>query len=329
MTLAFPWLPLSYAGSRRSFLGRASRPIVLFALQAPTLLPLLAASTLWDLRVLPMGDHEGLAEAAGVDGLRALGSDTPDVIVVCSPAHRKAAEQLCVTLGKDIPIVWAAHNGYQTELLDGWQGPLLTFSANNLHAHSPESREQTFVIRPHVPRGEELAIGTLFYGGAFTMQNRPSTRQFQTRMRGALFDEAVAASGLRVDRYGQDQPLGPLSPSGKRKKFATALGYASCLPTNAGFGLAEHEALAHGCPVFGLLWGDAHVTLADYPGLVSSQAQLTDLFREVATYAGLENAARAPELRKNIAQAGYDLLATHYTLDIMDAGIAAFLSGLL
>jgi len=303
-------------------------PVVLFAAQAPTLLNLLANTDAWDLRCEPMGDAAGLAESALLDPrIKGLDHETPDLIVVCSPDHLRAAEQLQADIGQHIPVVWAAHNGYEPHLTHKWQGPVLTFSTNNIHAHVPDSREQVYVIRPHLPivdlhpRQAMCAAPHPFF---WTMQNRPSTRNIITQTRTSLVARAVdelSGQGVHLRVYGQDQTHGFLSPEARREHLIWCPAYVSGLPSCAGFGLAEHEALAAGSPLIAYAWGDTFVTLAGYPGLVHSFDQLKERL-----------ALRAlDDIRERSAwkSAGFDLLQTHYTRRIMEQGIERLLDGLL
>lgn len=304
------------------------KPIVLFALQSPPLLQLLRVSGAWDLRMEPMGDHEGLAENAvlGDRPIPGIGGDIPDVVVVCSPAHLARAKELVFGWGKKIPIVWAAHNGHEPDLIDGWEGPLLTFSASNMATFSLFPREHTYVIRPHVPVERELKLIGSGPLPAFTMRSRPHTRQnIAAKMRVALLDAAAEEAGVPIDTYGQGQPKGFLTAAQKNIQFQYAAAYVSVLPNNAGFGLAEHEALAHGCPLIAMAWSDAHITLAGYGGLCASKAELVEVLRTRCA----AHAKDGVGARKAWAESGYDVLRTHYTLPFMDACIGRFLDGLL
>jgi hypothetical protein len=307
-----------------------NKPIVLFAAQAPTLLNRLVTSPAWDLRAEPMGDHDGIAEMREL-GVPSLAGDTPDVIVVCSPRQLKAARGIAIAAAEPIPIVWAAHNGYEPSLTDGWEGPVLTFSANNLATHTPRSRQHTYVIRPSFqPKPDSRttpAYRTL--RSLFTMESRPETRVFAKSMRAALRGQIVDTSSVPVVTYGQHQPAGYLEAPARERLFrGGSLGYLSCLPTNAGFALAEHEALEAGCPLLALAWGDAHVTLAGYPGLCHSEAQMVRRLEELASVVR-EGDAAIDARRAQYAEAGWDALLTHTTPRIQNDGINAFLDGLL
>ena len=309
-------------------------PIVLFALQSPPLLQLLKTSPFWDLRTELMGDHEGLAESAilATDPIPGLQGDIPDVVVVCSPAQLLRAKEMVLGWGKKTPIVWATHNGHEPELLDGWEGPMLAFSCNNLSTFALVPREHAYVIRPHVPIVREFkGIGGRRLSPApfLNLRSRPDTRTgFAARSRRALLADALTEAGVETSCYGQGQPLGYLGWLDREGWFLDAAAYVSALPNNAGFGLAEHEALAHGCPLVVLGWGDTPVTLAGYRGLCASKREFVATLRERwEEHRGEAESARAS--RKLWAEEGYDALRTHYTLAIMDAGVRRFLGGLL
>lgn len=304
-------------------------PVVLFALQSPTLLRRLAKSKRWRLRVLPLGDHEGLSEASQLGDVQPLAPEdgVPYAIVVCSPRQLAAAQELTLQWGRKVPIAWACHNGYEPGLSCGWKGPLLTFSANNLATHATGPREHTYVIRPHFARDPVHGPWPEGMGDKpsfFLMRNRPQTRALARASRETLEEDVVERSRIRLAVFGQDQDRGILTPEERDEWFAHATGYLSVLPTNAGFALAEHEALERGCPLFGLRWGDAHVTLAGYPGLRSCADELVG-YLEMARRAMDEGPAAR---RARWSEIGYDLLATHYGARTQDQGVSAFVDGI-
>lgn len=298
--------------------------IVLFAHQSPPLLQLLRKSTVWDLRSEPMGDHHGLAESVYAEGLPGLVGDRPDVVVVASPAQRQCAERMAKEWGNP-PIVWAAHNGYEPTVTAGWLGPVLCFSAANATTFATEERDRVWVIRPAVEPQPE-AVGRYEHPSPlFTMENRPQTRTAPAKKCRARLAEKLQERRISWRTYGQDQRWGFMGECERSARFATSRGYVSLLPRNAGFGLAEHEALAAGCPLYALPWGDTPVTLAGYPGLSSSPERLERALREATG----DTARLWRSRRRRFAEAGHDALRTHYSAPIRDAGIAAFLDGLL
>ena len=154
------------------------------------------------------------------------------------------------------------------------------------------------------------------------MQNRPTTRRhLAVQMRTATLERAAAEAGAAIERFGQGQPSGFLTPERRDTWYGGSLGYVSSLPTNAGFGLAEHEALASGCPLLAMAWGDTPVTLAGYPGLCFDGERLAARLREAS-------ARLAEPHDKDSIVAGFDLLLTHYTRSIMDDGIHAMIAAL-
>lgn len=271
-----------------------------------------------------MGDHQGMAETRvlqGTQGVPRLAGEVPAAVVVCSPAQLTRAREWVFAWGRPVPIVWAVHNGHERELAAGWEGPLLTFSLNNLGSHGIPSREHAYMIRPaFVPLRSTRE--TLRDGPLFTMCNRPGTRRGTEAVAArARLREAVARASVRMDVYGQDQALGYLDLEERHWLFASSRGYVSCLPNDAGFGLAEHEALEAGCPLAAMAWGDTPMTLAGYPGLCRSASALEANLEALAGSSAQEQA--------RYAIAGWDLLAQHYSPAVRDQTIQAFLDGLL
>lgn len=312
----------------------ASRPVVLWALQSPTLLTLLAATDAWDLRVEALGDHEGLAEA-DQNRCPGLGGDEPAVIFVCSQVQLDQAQAIARAFGHRPRLVWVAHNGTEGGLVPkSWHGPILTLSAANVHTHAPSGRDQVFVIRPHVPprrnasdftSGPNERVLTLW-----GMRNRPTSRDVQQRMRTEQLAQCLDEAGVRehYTLYGQDTPGGYLTSDARDRLFETGIAYVSAVPTNGGFGLAEHEALALGSRLVAFAWGDARLTLAGYPGLVHSSEQMIHVLRETVNEEMRHGSDRWPRLSKWSA-CGWDLLRTHYSQSTMDLGIEALLEGVL
>lgn len=301
-------------------------PIVLWALQAPTLLRLFQESPEWDMRVEEMGNHEGLAEGAGLRFAR-LGADVPDLLFVCSPDQYDAAEALQRRLHASIPVVWVAHNGFEERLVpESFRGPVLVMSANNIHAHVRTIARTVFVIRPALPQCAPFDRRTWSYARArfWTMQNRPSTRTVDSRARLRATAEAVEAAGGTLEIYGQDQPNGFLLPEQKKVLYREGV-YLSSLHPCGGFGLAEHEAMVHGASIVAVAWGDAAVDWAEYPGLVSSPEELA---RRVAQIAH-ETAREQAERRRDEVNEACRLLWRFYDVGRRDAAIRKLCNALL
>ncbi len=305
-------------------------PIALWALQAPGLLKQLAKSHVWNLRVLPMGDHENLAEAANGDLAnvqRLAMGERPDIIFVCTPAHLRAAEEMMAKTGVLVPIVWVAHNGFEMHLVPAdWQGPVLTMSTNNLHAHLFDNPKRTgYVVRPTYPPRYADTLPPAPSARFWMMQNRPASRALQTRLLGqevrTCFEKEI---GVPLEVYGQDQPNGFLSLPEKHALIDEGGVYVSFLPQCAGFGLAEHEVLARGGMLLCRAWGDTFLTLADYPGLVSSVDELGKKAKRIAS----APAAMRKSYWENCRARGRDILDLHYSEWFMNQSIARMLTGL-
>jgi len=308
---------------------------VLWALQSPTLLNLLRATDAWDLRVEALGDHEGLAEA-DQGRCPGLAGEEPDVIFVCSPRQLESAQAIARAHGHRPRIVWVAHNGTEGGLVPrSWGGALLVMSAANVHTHAPSGRDQVFVIRPHIaPRFDGRVARVLGQRpkveALWGMRNRPTSRDVQQRMRTEQLARCVEEADVAgiYQLYGQDTPGGYLTEEERDALFFDGIAYVSSVPTNAGFGLAEHEALALGSRLIAFAWGDARLTLAGYPGIVHSSEQMVHVLRETVAEERADH-TRVREKLEAWSVCGWDLLATHYSRRTMDLGIEALLAGVL
>lgn len=227
---------------------------VVFAMQSPTLLNILAKSHKWDLSVADLGDSQGLAEAQLAEAPQWDGrADGVEAVFVCSPDQERNAH----IIFPRSKIVWVAHNG-RCEILDlptSECDHYLTFSYRVKHmveAHVPSANVQAIV-----PYFKAQPVWDWVSDTSWTFRNRPSTRQpdvdemmtrvFELTRRYKLESHLV---------YGQDQALGFATEATKEMLHRCSSCYLSTLPRWAGFGLAEHEAMAAGVPLVALSWGD-------------------------------------------------------------------------
>lgn len=227
-------------------------PRVVAAIQAPTLLNILSKSPAWKLEAADLGDAKGLDEASLLRVPRWDGrAEGVCMVLVCTPLHLENARSLF----PKAKHVWCAHNGRKDILaLPGSRlMHYLTFSHRNramVMAHVPEA--SVSVISPaYTPRRVWSWTNAL----SWTLRNRPKTRRPDVDTAIARILEDAGIDNHRV--FGQDQPLGFATPEIRTTLLCRSSAYLSPLPPWAGFGLAEHEAMAAGCPLVGLRdWGD-------------------------------------------------------------------------
>lgn len=280
------------------------KPLVVWALQAPTLLNLLARSAAWRLTVADLGDASMLKEAELLRAERYRSGD-PAVVFVCTPDHLAAARQRFPRSRH----VWVLHNG-RRQLLP----PTADVAETLCLSHHVARLQQRDGITGHVVvPAYEPSLGFRWTPNKlFVMMSRPSSR---TGEREHLLNMVERASGKRATRYGQDQAGGFLYD--RAAVYADCSGYLSALPDWAGFGLAEHEALAAGVPVIGnRRWGDMEEELPDYSGLQGSVSEQGRAAKRVAEDA---------EFAAQLSERGIEFISAHRTRARMDAGITSLL----
>lgn len=288
---------------------------VVVAHQSPTLFNQLAKSTEWNLFMSPMGDHEGLAELelCRVPIWPEDSNQFPDLVLVCSPMQLSVARSRW-------PIVkrlWVLHNGMNRSLLpaelesniDG----AICFS-NRVRWLQDGRSVPLFYVSPAY---EPDPIWKWRPGLLWSMISRPLTRDDDRE----LVIPAVTRRAGGCEIFGQERPSGFIGEARKRELLSSCSAYVSCLTRSAGFGLAEHEAMAAGCPIIGGWWGDMPEELGlRYWGL---QDQLSDMAN--AAYRVTQQDFRAEQL----SDLGLKYIAEHRTLWRMDETIRALLGNVL
>lgn len=296
---------------------RGSAPRVVAALQSPTLLNAWASSRNWRLEVAELGDHDGLSQAALLD-LPAWDGDARDVaaVLVTTPLQLEQAGRLF----PDAAHVWILHNGRPGLLppkLAGEVDGILTLSRKVLalqHTHHPAlMRIPSWVIAPSYEPRDRFGWTER---RAWTMKSRPGTRDPYDL---ALTDQIIALAADRsvdIVLYGQDAPGGFLHGEARETLIRACSCYVSPLPPWAGFGLAQHECMAAGVPVAGLMWGDLREDLArDHPGLTANLDDLADVVVRLST---------DEPFARSVSQAGLDYIARRRTRARMDRAVAGF-----
>ncbi len=287
------------------------RQRVVAAIQSPTLLNRLATSSAWQLEVADLGDASmkevALLQAPPWDGSQ----EGVVAVLICSPDHRYFAERRF----PGVPLVWVHHTGvrgYPADVNTGEMG--ITFS-NSLAMQWAKPGHRVAVVRPTY-----LALARWRWrpGVTWTMRSRPKGRYLETmnRLAGLV---SRAPSGAHT-LYGEDTPGGFLGTSGREALLEHCSAYVSALPRWVGFGLAEHEAFAAGCPVVGGRWGDVAAEMAD------EYTALTD--DDVAMGEALQRVLRDEAYANELSTMGLDMTARCRTPLRMRRDIEAFLSRL-
>jgi len=289
---------------------RTAATRVVAAVQSPTLLSILAKSSAWSLSAYPLGDHDGLAEAEATRiSTWNDGDSSPEVVLVCSPAHLFSARAKWPTAR----IVWVVHNGRERWLLpaeheDSVAG-VICFSERLRWLCQAGRRPAFHFISPAY---EARIEWTWAENRLWTLRNRPGTRSDDR-------ENLIAAitQGASHSFYGQDQPTGFADADTSRALRGQCSAYVSALDRSAGFGLAEHEALAAGVPIIGGWWGDMEGELpAEYWGLQHNPRKMHEAAKRVASD---ESAA------KELSALGLGYIAEHRSLARMNETIATLL----
>jgi hypothetical protein len=279
---------------------------VVFALQSPTLLNILACSSAWSLTRLDMGDAS-FAEAPLCQVPCTKPGATPSIVFVCSPAHWETAGRLFPKAQR----VWVLHTG-QPELIPDFEGicEVLVFHGR-IARIVKEARPE---LRCHVvvPWYETAPVWSWAADLTWTVRSRPSTRPlsypYLTRVADHFADHRI---------YGEDQPLGFLGPEAKLGLLRSCSGYLSALPTWVGIGLTEHECLAAGVPIVGSRWADMPENMPpEYTCLDDEPDRQVEALRRLRS-----DRAYAMEM----STIGLEFIRQHRSKATMDQQIAAML----
>jgi len=281
------------------------RPTVVFALQSPTLLNVLAKSKRWQLEVADLGDHPG-QESALLEAPAYRGGPV-DHVFVCSPEHwRRAREQF-----PRARLWWLVHNGLPGIIPADIQ-------PERAVALSRRVAGLQRLVRPDLP----ILVVTPAYEprrvwswapGAWTMVSRPATRHPEHLHN---VERVRALADVDHELYGEGEPGGFLYPEDREKKQSACSAYLSALPRWSGFGLAEHECLAAGVPVVGSRWGDMPEEMPEeYVGLVDAPSVQAAVLRSLA------DPVHGPALGRTLSEIGLAFIAGHRRLEQMEEGI--------
>lgn len=294
---------------------------VVWAIQSPTLLNILARGP-WDMYAADLGDTEtlgGLGQLAvpqwdgAAEGVAA--------VFACSPAHVENARRLLPT----VPIVLVAHQAYSQKLppCDGCTH-VICFSESvryyvrrglaNASVAQASTRwfDKIREVRCIRPCFECRPVWKWAPGQPWSMMDRPQTRE-PIAAAPLLTIKQRASVDIRI--YGQDQAAGMLDAEAKARLFASSSCYVSAMHARAGVGLAEHEAIAAGCPVVGVRWGDF---LLSHAAGVQGMLEFADLF-EIAQL--VDRVCIEGDLARTIANTQVEFLHRSHTLERMTLDI--------
>lgn len=303
------------------------KPVVVAALQSPFLLNRWRQSDAWDFYYELLGDDTGLEEAKELDVPRFKDSLIPDsrvqAVLVTSPLQLENAQ-------KRFPqawVFWVVHTGFFLEVLpsehvhkiDG----IITLSQRVMDiqfVHKPILHtKNNFVITPWYTA---RPVWSWKKDTLWTIRSRPASRMKPEK---EPFDYTLNAikkyqrshnNTPRIYFFGQDAPDGYIDQKRKERFYKKSSAYIGALPVDAGFGMAEHEALAAGVPVVCMRWGDMPVELSpDYSALVGTQEELPLAALRLATD---KNYAR------EMSRLGLEYIAKYRTKESMDRQITSF-----
>ena len=281
---------------------------VVAAVQSPTLLNILGRSNEWSFRVMPLGDHEGLQETSmlTVPAWDPRRDQMPEIVLVCSPEQYRRASRFW----PDAKLLWVIHNGYQRQLLprefEGSVAGAVCFSS--MVAWLASAGRDTVPFHFISPVYEAEPVWSWAPNNLWSLRSRPNTRGDD---REAIVPAVVR--GCSHTFYGQDQPAGFATGAKKVELLSSCSGFLSALSRSAGFGLAEHEALAAGVPVIGGWWGDMREEMPpEYWALSDDLRRMAEASRRLC-----ESADGAQEL----SQMGLDYVRKYRSAARMDETI--------
>jgi hypothetical protein len=279
------------------------QPRVVWVAQAPLLLNRLCLSRSWNMQVASLPDANGLAELAQMDAPKWDGNSKGVVAAfACAPDHVQWVKEHL----PDAKLVLVAHQGYAQKLPPAPPiTPVVAFSSRCAFFVSSQIVQQVSVLTPaYAP----CPCWSWSPDKVWTMMSRPKTRE---NISFAALEDARRIAHTEIGVYGQDQPDGFLTPQAKTYRLSSCSAYFEALPPRAGFGLAEHEAMAAGCPVVGAAWGDICTRLscqkafADYSNIYGLAA-LADRAAKDKEWAEARSAEQLQYIRDCFSQERMD-----------------------
>jgi hypothetical protein len=281
---------------------------VVFAVQSPTLLNILASSAKWNLLAMDLGDCGDLQEASLAKYKFWSGERDVKHVFVHSPQARVNARRRF----PEAKLWWVLHTGSPDLATPVGAVNALVFSRSMKRIHSARNPQlRTSVVTPHY---DAAPVWQWSQGVAWAMRNRPTTRS-QEALKSLL--HVADSVGESFTCYGQGWPAGFVDDARRAALQASCSAYVSALPKWAGFGLAEHECFAAGVPVVSSRWGDMDEEMpAEYWALHDDQ----DVQREA-----LRRLVRDKDGAETLSRVGVDFIRSYRTKDRMDGEIEALL----
>jgi len=289
--------------------GVRSVPQILWALQSPTLLNVYARGAGWNVSYTRMfGDCDGLAEETLLDGVREYAGGAVDCIVVCTQRQYDRARALF----PGSRILWALHDGDPRIMPDVRDvSNFLTLSERVAAMHAGRFTAERRTFRMHVVRPfyEARTKWQWKPNCAWTMLSRPNTRNPEWQQN---VERVISLSEVPTTIYGQDQPGGFLDRDARAALTHSCTAYVSALSYHAGFGLAEHEAMADGCPIVGTRWGDMPLEMSASYGLDNELEGVAQQLRKI-------NSNRT--FAESLSSLGLEFIRRHRTRERMEDDI--------
>lgn len=283
-----------------------TKPLVVWAHQAPTLLNVLAQSDKWRLETTDLGDSGGLAESRLLDVPTYQGG-RPRIVFVCSPDQFGRATHYF----NYCRIIWVLHNGKRDLIpsdMEHYVTEALTFS-HHVAELQDRDRVLTHVIVPAYRPNLQYRWSP---NKLWAMINRPKTRSGEHE-RDVLAVQRLSGKPMTV--FGQDQKAGFIDD--KSAVYGDCSGYVSALPDWAGFGLSEHECFAAGVPVIGNVgWGDMRQEMPDYEGLRGTVEEQAEAASRVATDS---------DFAASLSRRGIEFIEQYRSQERMDEDIESIL----
>jgi hypothetical protein len=233
------------------------KPLVVWAIQSPTILNRLARSQAWRLRVADLGDSTGFRERELLACRQYdAGDGDPNFVFVCSMMQLQTARHRFPRA----TMVFVAHQGYPFRIMHLLKevSCIATFCSSHadvyqdlLPLHRSRALIPVFVPEPTWQWSPETL---------WTVLSRPGGRHpmASAGVHEILYLMAEARPKQRPSHvwYGQDQPGGFLDEAGISAKKSRCSAYLTMLPPKSGIGLVEHECMAAGVPIVGARWAD-------------------------------------------------------------------------